>query len=78
MKENSENENKLLRMIQATANDLYEKTEEITGIDDRTTRVTITITCDAEALPKIKCNKVSVNMATYEAQQGTQLIGGSL
>ncbi len=52
--------------------------EEITGIDDRTTRVTITITCGAEALPKIKCNKTSVNMAAYEAQQGTQLIGGSL
>lgn len=76
--ENSENKNKLLKMVTAIGTDLACKTEEITGIDNYTTEVKITITCDTVKPPIIKVDKKTVSMAGYEAQQEQDLVGGSL
>lgn len=64
--ENSENKNKLLKMVTAIGNDLACKTEEIT------------ITCDTVKPPIIKVDKKTVSTAGYEAQQEQDLVGGSL
>lgn len=76
--ENSKNKSKLLKMVTAIGNDLACKTEEITGIDNYTTEVKITITCDTAKPPIIKVDKKTVSMAGYEAQQEQDLVGGSL
>lgn len=76
--ENSENKSKLLKMVTAIGNDLAWKTEEITGIDNYTTEVKITITCDAVKPPIVKVDKKTISMAGYEAQQEQDLVGGSL
>lgn len=75
---NSECKNKLLRIVSAIGNDLALKPEEITGIDNYTTEVKITITCNIEKPPIIKVDKKTVSMAGYEAQQEQELIGGSI
>ena len=75
---NSENKNKLLKMITAIGNELAHKAEKITGIDNYTTEVKITITCDTVKPPIIKTDKKTVSMAGYEAQQEQDLVGGSL
>ncbi len=76
--ENSENKNKLLKMVNAIGNDLTTKTEEITGIDNYTTEVKITITCNTVKPPIVKVDKKTVSMSGYEAQQEQELIGGSI
>lgn len=76
--ENSENKSKLLKMVTAIGNDLARKTEEITGIENYTTEVKITITCDTVKPPIVKVDKKTVSMAGYEAQQEQDLVGGSL
>lgn len=55
--ENSENKSKLLKMVNAIGNDLTTKTEEITGIDNYTTEVKITITCNTVKPPIVKVDK---------------------
>lgn len=55
--ENSENKSKLLKMVTAIGTDLARQTEQITGIDNYTTEVKITITCDTVKPPIIKVDK---------------------
>lgn len=74
----SEMKNKLLRIVSAIGNDLATKPGEITGVDNYTTGVKITIICNTETPPIIKIDKKTVSMAGYEAQQEQDLVGGSL
>lgn len=75
---NSPSKDKLLAMIKATAEDLYENAERITGIDNYTNSVTITIKLDLNNTPMINCKKTTANLKAYEAQQDQMTLAGEL
>lgn len=75
---NIPSKDKLLAMIKATAEDLYENAERITGIDNYTNSVTITIKLDLNNPPMINCKKTTANLKAYEAQQDQMTLAGEL
>lgn len=75
---NSPSKEKLLAMIRATAQDLYENAERITGIDNYTSSVTITVKLDLDSPPKLNCKKTTANLKVYEAQQDQMTLAGEL
>ena len=75
---NSPSKDKLLAMIKATGQDLLDNAERITGIDNYTNSVTITIKLDLNNPPMINCKKTTANLKAYEAQQDQMTLAGEL
>ena len=75
---NSPSKEKLLAMIKATGQDLLDNAERITGIDNYTNSVTITIKLDLNNPPMINCKKTTANLKAYEAQRDQMTLAGEL
>ena len=75
---NSVSKDKLLAMIEATGQDLVDNAERITGVDNYTSSVTITIKLDLDKPPMINCKKTTANLKAYEAQQDQMTLAGEL
>lgn len=75
---NSPSKDKLLAMIKATGQDLLDNAERITGIDNYTSSVTITVKLDLDNPPKLNCKKTTANLKAYEAQQDQMTLAGEL